>query len=161
MATGYTEPEVTPTLLDRLIDSDPESQRDVPLNAWERMREFRSGLCRDLTALLNTRRANEGFDRGYEESTNSILSFGIVDFTSYNLKKGIGQEQLRKSIERAIRRFEPRLERVDVSIQESDARQPTLRIQISAVLRTEAQDPVVFEATFHRDSRRIAVSGGV
>jgi predicted component of type VI protein secretion system len=43
---------------------------------------------------------------------------------------------------------------------EADQLRPILRFQVTAVLRTESQEPVVFEATLHRDSRRVAVSGG-
>jgi type VI secretion system protein ImpF len=160
MATGFPPPAVGSSLLDRLIDLDPESQREAPLSSWEQARELRASLCRDLSALLNTRRAAEDFDRRYEEATNSLLTFGILDFTSYNLKKAVEQEQLRRSIERAVRQFEPRLERVEVSIEEADPQRPYLRLQISAALRGEAGEPVVFVATVHRDSRRIAVSGG-
>jgi type VI secretion system protein ImpF len=160
MAAPSLLPGISQSLLDRLIDLDPESESEAPRNSWELMRDFQSALCRDLTALLNTRRAVEDFDRNYVEAANSLLSFGIIDFTAYNLKRDIEQEQVRKSIERAIRRFEPRLERVAVSIQSADPHSPTLRFQVSAVLRTETQDPVVFEAKLHRDSRRVAVSGG-
>lgn len=161
MPARSLQPELTPTLLDRLIDLNPGSQREAPVTKWEQARDFQSALARDLTALLNTRRATADFDPTYyEESANSILTFGIVDFSSNNLKNGTGQEQLRRSIERAIRQFEPRLERVTVSMEEADQLRPILRFQVSAVLRTEAQEPVVFEATLHRDSRRVTVSGG-
>lgn len=160
MPPGELQSELTLTLLDRLTDRDPRSEREVPLNAWEEARELQSALCRDLAALLNTRRARDDFDRTYEQAANSILRFGIVDFTSHNLKNGIEQEQLRKSIEQSIRCFEPRLDRVEVSLQESDASRPVLRFQVSAVLRTEHQEPVFFEATLHRDSRRFGISGG-
>ena len=154
MAAGFLQPGAAPSLLDRLIDLDPESQREAPLSSWERARKFRAALRRDLTALLNTRRAAEDFDRRYEEATNSLLTFGILDFTSYNLKKAVEREQLRRSIEQAIRQFEPRLERVEVSIKQADPQKPLLGLQISAALRSEAGEPVVFEATVERDSRR-------
>jgi type VI secretion system protein ImpF len=154
------QPDLTPTILDRLFDMNPGSQRETSVTSWERARDFQAALARDLTALLNTRRATADFDPAYQESTTSLLTFGIVDFTSYNLKKGVQQEQLRKSIERAIRQFEPRLERVSVTLEEADQTRPIVRFQVSAVLRTEAQEPVVFEATLHRDTRRVAVSGG-
>jgi type VI secretion system protein ImpF len=159
MAAPSFRQEVRPSLLDRLIDLDPESEREVPTSPWEEIRDLRAALCRDLTALLNTRRATDDFDRSYEESANSLLSFGITDFTSYNLKKSPEQEQLRKSIERSIRQFEPRLERIEVTLEQTEARRPILRFQVSAVLRNETREPVVFDATLHRDSRRIAVSG--
>lgn len=160
MAAGYPQPEVTPSLLDRLTDLDPESKREVPPSSSAQRREFWSGLCRDLTALLNTRRAAEDFDRSYQETANSLLTFGIIDFTSFNLKKGIEQEQLRRSMERVIRQFEPRLERVTVTIEDPDSHRPVLRLQIAAVLRTASAEPVIFDATLQRDSRHVAVSGG-
>jgi type VI secretion system protein ImpF len=158
MADRFLQPELTPTILDRLFDMNPGSQREASVTTWERARDFQAGLARDLTALLNTRRAMADFDPAYAESANSLLTFGIIDFTSYNLKKGVQQEQLRKSIESAIRQFEPRLERVSVTLEEADQTRPIVRFQVSAVLRTEAQEPVVFEATLHRDTRRVAVS---
>jgi type VI secretion system protein ImpF len=158
MATSFQQPEATLSLLDRLMDLDPESQQEPLVHSWELEREFLNGLCRDLSALLNTRRAAGDFDTSYAEAVNSLLSFGVMDFTSYNLKKGPEQEQLRRSIERAIRQFEPRLAGVSVSIEEADPQRLALPIQISAVLRTGTPEPVTFSATLHRDSRRIAVS---
>ena len=145
------------SLLDRLMDSEPE----MHASSWEEMRAFKASVCRDLTALLNTRRAEEDFDPIYTEAANSLLSFGITDFTSYNLKSGLEQEQVRRSMERAIRQFEPRLTQVEVSVAEPDPLRPVLQFQIAALLRIElAAEPVVFDATLQRESRRIAVSGG-
>jgi len=160
MAAPAPQPELSPSLIDRLIDMNPGSQRDPAVNPWQQGRDVQAALARDLTALLNTRRAPADFDTSYDESTNSLLTFGIVDFTSYNLKQGTGQEQLRRSIERAIRQFEPRLERVTVSMDDADQTRPILHFQVSGVLRTESHEPVVFEAALHRDSRRVSVSGG-
>jgi type VI secretion system protein ImpF len=145
------------SLLDRLINSEQE----IHSSSWEQMRAFKASVCRDLTALLNTRRAEQDFDPVYTEAANSLLSFGITDFTSYNLKSGLEQEQVRRSMERAIRQFEPRLTQVEVSVAEPDPLRPVLQFQISALLRIEpADEPVVFDATLQRESRRIAVSGG-
>ncbi len=161
MASGQHQAGNTLSLLDRLLDFQPGSQAEAPLSSWEQLREFKTSLCRDLSALLNTRRAEQDFDPAYEEATNSLLSFGITDFTSYNLKSGDEQEQVRRSIERAIRRFEPRLARVSVSIEEPDPLRPVLQFQIEALLRIgPAGEPVAFDVSLHRESRRVAVSGG-
>src|SRR5215471_14867843 len=69
------------SILDRL------TEQDGPLDAW-------SGLCRDLSALLNTRRAGRDFDPGYEQASNSVLTFGVADFTSLNLKSEPDQENV-------------------------------------------------------------------
>lgn len=161
MAGGHIQPAAVLSLLDRLIDLDPKSKREAPSSNWEEMREFRSSLCRDLTALLNTRRAEADFPAGYEEATNSLLSFGVTDFTARDLRNGIEQERVRHSIERAVRQFEPRLAGVTVSIGEPDPLKPVLQFQIAAVLRSEpADESVVFNVTLQRESRRIGVSGG-
>jgi type VI secretion system protein ImpF len=151
---------VTLSLLDRLIDAEPESSKEGQLGSWEQRRQFRNSLCRDLTALLNTRRAERDFDPVYEQATASLLSFGIIDFTAYNLKAQIDQDCVRRSIERSIRQFEPRLTGVTVSVEHFDPLRPVVRFQVSAMLRAEpAADALLFDVTLHRESRRIAVSG--
>jgi type VI secretion system protein ImpF len=151
---------ITLSLLDRLLDFQPESREEAPLNSWEQLREFKTSLCRDLSALLNTRRAEQDFDPAYEEATNSLLSFGIADFTSYNLKNGVEQEQVRRSMERAIRKFEPRLASVSASLEEPDPLRPVLQFQIEALLRIgPAAESVVFDVSLHRESRLVAVVG--
>jgi type VI secretion system protein ImpF len=159
MVAGLFQTGIRFSLLDRLIDPDPASARDVLVPSWEQEREFKASLCRDLTALLNTRRAEQDFDPEYQEATRSLLSFGISDFTSYNLKNTLEQDRVRLSIERAIRQFEPRLDQVEVSVVPPDPLRPVLQFQITALMRTEtAAAPVVFDATLQRESRRISIS---
>jgi type VI secretion system protein ImpF len=144
----------TLSILDRL------TEKQTPASSWDEMREIKRSLCDDLAALLNTRRAEEDFDEQYEQAANSVLTYGVTDFTSYNLTNTIEQERLRRSIERAIRLFEPRLTRVNVILEDPDPLRPVLRFQIEAVLRTETPgEPVLFDAMLYRDSRRISVSG--
>jgi type VI secretion system protein ImpF len=144
----------TLSILDRLSEKQP------PMNSWERSRELKQALCQDLAGLLNTRRGEESWGSRFAEATNSLLTFGVVDFTAYNLKNDGDQERVRRSIERAIRLFEPRLTRVTVTLDKPDPLKPVLRFQIDAFLRTaEPAEDVRFDVTLHRDSRRIAISG--
>src|SRR5262245_40763862 len=149
------------SIMDRLTDLDPESSKDPRRSAWETAREFKASLCRDLAAILNTRRADEDFDPAFVQCTNSILTYGVADFTSYNLNSGFDRERVRQSVERAIRKFEPRLTHVTVTVEQPDSIRPVLKFQIEAMLRTDstAAEAVVFDATIHRDSRRVSVSG--
>ena len=49
---------------------------------------------------------------------------------------------------------------VTVKLEKPDPLKPVLKFQIDAYLRTEdPAEPVLFDVTLHRDSRRIAVSG--
>ena len=148
------------SILDRLTDLEPDSQREAPLTPWEALRQFKTALCGDLAALLNTRRAEEDFDRSYQETTNSLLTFGVTDFTSLNLKNSLDQERVRRSMERAIRQFEPRLTRVAVTIEPPDPLKPVLRFQIAALMHTApGGEAVLFDAALYRDSRRFTISG--
>src|SRR6516165_7012996 len=161
MANAQRPAGIAQSLLDRLIDLQPGLSKETPVSQWEELREFKAAVCRDLSALLNTRRAERDFDPDYEESTNSLLTYGVVDFTSYNLLNGADQEEVRRSIERAIRQFEPRLSRVSVSVIEPDPLRPVLQFQIEALLDVEpAAEPIVFDVSLHRESRRLAISGG-
>ena len=147
MAARNTQVGAPLSILDRLTESDG------PTDAW-------SGLCRDLSALLNTRRATSDFDPSYEQAVNSVLTFGVTDFTTFNLKSELDQENLRVSIERAIRQFEPRLTHVTVSVEEPDPLKPVLRFQVSAVLTFDGPgEPVLFDVRLQRDSRRFVVMG--
>ena len=148
------------SLLDRLTDLEPALKREPPMSSWEESRVLKASLCRDLGVLLNTRRAKEDFDPAFTESTNSLLTFGVADFSSFSLKNFPEQERLRRSVERAVREFEPRLTRVTVKIDEPDPLKATLRFQISAQLRVDfGGEEVLFDASLRRDSHRFAVTG--
>ncbi len=132
-----------PSLLDRLTDSDAKSS-----------------LRRDLMALLNTRRQEQGVDLNFKQAADSVLTFGVVDFTSYNLNSSIDQERVRCSVERAIRQFEPRLTRVAVSVEQPEPLHPTLSLHIEAELQGEAKTSTInIDASLERASRRIVVQG--
>ena len=145
------------SFIDRLVDTKGAKRT---ANEWEHARELRATLCRDLSDLLNTRRAERDFDASFDEATNSILSYGIPDFTQYDLKNTAEQERVRISIERAVRQFEPRLTRVRVTLEPPNPVNPTLRFQIEAQLRDEGDtEDVLFDAMVQRESRRFSVSG--
>jgi len=149
------------SLLDRLSDLRPEVQTEAPVTPWEEVRLIKTSLCRDLSALLNTRRGEPEFDAAFIEATNSILTFGVSDFTARNLKSRIDQDGVRLSIERAIRQFEPRLDRVQVTVLPTEGALPALRFEILASLVVDSvREDIAFDATLHRDSRRVSVTGG-
>ena len=161
MAPRDHDTSLTPSLLDRLTDLEPDRRTETPRRPWDIREDIRAALCGDLADLLNVRRAEEAVDPLYRETAASILSFGVADFTSYNLKNGIEQEMVRRSIENAIRNFEPRLNCIAVALEPPDPLRPVLRFQITSLLRIDPEsEPVVFDAALQRDSRRMAISGG-
>jgi type VI secretion system protein ImpF len=144
------------SFIDRFVSSKTTRR---PENAWQEMRELKASLCRDLTDLLNTRRAEKDFDPKFAHCSNSLLKFGIPDFTSFDLQNTADQERVRLSIERAIRQFEPRLVRVRVTLKPPSATQPRLQFIIDAQLREDGEsEEVSFDAAVLKETRRIAVS---
>ena len=119
------------SILERLTDLDPATAQETSAAPWEEARILRSALCRDLTSLLNTRRAEEDFDPAFEQASRSVLNYGVIDFTYYNLKSSLDQERIRRSIEKAIRQYEPRLSQVVVTVNEPDLLNPVLAFEVS------------------------------
>lgn len=147
-------------MLDRLTENADELSETRGVRAYEATRRLKQFLLRDLSALLNTRRAEQDFDGSFEQSANSVLTFGVTDFTSYNLNSSIDQERARQSVERAIRQFEPRLTGVSVSLEQPEPLHPVLTLRVEAVMHPSyGSEPVTFEAALHRASRQIVFAG--
>lgn len=147
------------SLLDRLTDPQPDRPA-LSINSLAYRRALEESVCRDLTALLNNRRIEGEIDGKFVQANKSLLTFGIVDFTSFNLTSQLDQERLRQSIERSIRQFEPRLSRVTVTLDPLETSKAVLRLQIEAILRNESRrDPISLGMTLRMDSRRVVVEG--
>jgi type VI secretion system protein ImpF len=115
---------------------------------------------RDLEILLNTRRAEQPVPAGYQLCSSSLLNFGLPDLSLYSLRISSEQHRLRKSIDAAIRFFEPRLSNVSVFLNGWDEKRPVLRFRVEATLKAGAAfEPVVFDTEFRLDSGRFGVKG--
>jgi type VI secretion system protein ImpF len=134
-------------LLDRLIDDAPDNLREAPLSAVDAEMALKQSVHRDLEALLNTRRRWRSWSPEFGELKTSLLAYGITDFASGAFNDPEQRDRLRGDVELAIRRFEPRLTEVRVTLVESpDTLDATLRLRIDAVLLTEpSPEPVAFD----------------
>ena len=154
------DPRITPSLLDRLTDHEPGIRDEPVLSRNQGLRALKAALWRDMNALLNTKRREEEIPEQFTETTRSLLTFGIPDFTSYSLKSPADQNRLRRAIEAAIRRFEPRLEKINVTIQLPDETDPTMRFRVDAFLQIEpAPEPVSFETVLPPGSSHFLIVG--
>jgi type VI secretion system protein ImpF len=136
-------------LLDRLIDDAPDHLQDPSLSSAEALAALRNSVRRDLEALLNARRRWLSWPEQYRELAASPLGFGIPDFTSGMLSDVRRRDRVRAEIEATIRRFEPRLARVQVSLVETgDTAGATLRLRIDGLMHANpAPEPVAFDTT--------------
>ena len=155
MARPLERRSIVASLFDRLTDAEPRNSHEVPGPEWDQREDYRLSVARDLTSLLNTRRNEADIPEEFELTRDSILAYGLQDFTV----APVDRETVRRSVERTIRRFEPRLSRVQVSVMESSSFSYSFRI--SGVLHMEmSAEPVVFDASLPIESRRFRVMTG-
>jgi type VI secretion system protein ImpF len=134
-------------LLDRLMDDEPDQERDPPMSSLDALTVLRGSVRRDLEALLNGRRRWLSWPSELAELASSAIGFGIPDFTSGALTDGPRRETLRAEVEATIRRFEPRMRRVRVSVVDGENKlEATLRLRIDGLLQVDqAREEVVFD----------------
>ena len=97
------------SLLDRLIDHDPTNSQEVPPTNAERLRIVRQSLKRDLEDLLNTRYRCVSWPPELNQLDDSLINYGIPDFTAASLSAADDSDILVTALRRAIELFEPRL----------------------------------------------------
>ena len=140
------EIRITPSVLDRLLDDRPEETREAPASRQTSLRLLKEAVRRDLEWLLNTRLSPGGAPEELPEVRRSLAAYGLPDFTTANVKSPEEQEQLRLTVEAAVRVFEPRLEAVEVFVDRVADMERAVRFRIEARLRVEpAPEPVVFD----------------
>ena len=151
---------LVPSILDRLSDDHPDLSSEVYTSPSEERRRFRQSVYRDLTFLLNYRRADADIPAEFKRIRMSVLAYGIPDFSSFDLTNKEDQKNICRGIETAIRLFEPRLTRVSVQQPSSDDISRRLHFRLEAWLRLGAEtEPARFRASLARDSRRFEVAG--
>lgn len=142
-------------LLNRLID---------PTFSAATTRSMREAIQRDLESLLNTRWCCKSWPPRLEEIDQSVVNYGIPDFTGASFDNPMSQRDFRMIITRAINRFEPRLRNVKVSLMsDSEAGSDetrTLRFRIEAVMQNESgwQD-VAYETLMNPTDSTFTVKG--
>jgi type VI secretion system protein ImpF len=136
-------------LLDRLMDAEPDRTLDRPASPLETVERLRRAVHRDLEALLNARRPWRSVPERLQALRLSPLAYGMPDFTAGAYNDRRQREILRAEIEETIRRFEPRLTRVQVRLSDDgNLLRATLRLSIDALLLTHpVPEPIVFDTT--------------
>src|SRR6201986_1688663 len=95
-----------PSLLDRLLDWEPEQTSDRPMSAAQSVAALRRGVQRDLEALLNARRRWRSWPAHRQQLAFSSIGYGIPDFASGVLNDPSQRARLCQEIEATIRRFD-------------------------------------------------------
>ena len=147
MAPVKRDQPLVPSLLDRLLDDEPENLREPAKQRFQVLRELKQSVQRDLENLLNTRWRCSQWPPDLDQLDTSLVNYGIPDFSGVRFGSPDSQEELRRVLERVVQTFEPRFKDVRIVVlQNSDPSDRTMRFRIEAVLRVEPEpEPVVFD----------------
>jgi type VI secretion system protein ImpF len=153
--------EIVPSLLDRLIDDDPENRQEPVARRFQDMHAFEASVARDLESLLNTRRESlHELAVEFEEVNRSLLVYGLPDFTAFNLLDVSDLVRLRRAIESAISNFEPRLQRVRVNMEPPKGNDRSVHFRIEGLLAVEpTPQPAAFDTILQLGSQEYVVKG--
>lgn len=138
MSTTSERSQIRLSLLDQLLDDEPQNQREVSLDDVEKLRIIQLGIRRDLQDLLNTRFRCMAWPPDMEAMDDTLINYGIPDFTAASQNAAQESEFLLQAIRQAIDIFEPRLADVRISAQNNqEEHDRTFRFQIEATLLIE------------------------
>ena len=153
MSRTDNEVRVQASVLDRLIDYEPEISREPVASRSKNLRLLKQSVRRDLEWLLNTRQLATGVPPELKEVNDSVIAFGLPDFTALSIDNADDQKLIKREIEEAVRRFEQRLESVVVSIEPVQPTERVLRFRIDARLKIDpAPEPITFDTVLQLGS---------
>ncbi len=135
MADKTLTERLQPSLLDRLTDDNPGDLKESRETRVIDISHLREIIQRDLSWLLNTHNIENTFDTdAYPHVADSVVNFGLREVSGEysNLERS---DLIRRSIERAISVYEPRIVEgsVDVSLRaEEDGNDMVVSLSIHA-----------------------------
>ena len=155
----HNRQNVQASILDRLVDDEPGVSHEPVQYRLLSIGQIKASVIRDLENLLNTRRQILAPPVAYREVNNSLIVYGLRDFTAQNPKSMSVRQQLRQDIEKSISRFEPRLKNVTVHLETPTQKERSLRFRISGLLVVEpVAEPVTFDTYFDANRGEYIIS---
>ena len=164
MARGDIERTVQQSVLERLTDSEPGRPGDPPVTWAQSVRNYKQSVRRDIEWLLNTRRIKDPPPEALDETRHSLYEYGVPDITSLSRDSLDDRVELVREVEETIRLFEPRLDRVRVTLLETDSQDEKfrreLRFVIEGLLKMDpSPEHVVFDTVLEFSSGEFDVKG--
>jgi type VI secretion system protein ImpF len=145
MADFGRKTTIVPSMLDRLLDDEPQVGREAPKDDTRMLREIKDAVRRDLENLLNTKARCLSWPPSLDQLSASLVNYGLPDFTNTYARAVEEPDALCQAVQFAIEQFEPRLRNVRVELLPSDvATERALRFRIDATLYVEPVEDKVF-----------------
>jgi type VI secretion system protein ImpF len=116
MAELTTQERLQPSLLDRLVDDEPDRQQESRDRRVLSLPRLREAVLRDLAWLFNSRQLEISEDLSdYPLVAQSVLNFGMPDLTGVTVAR-LDSVALERQVRECILRFEPRLRRQTLKV---------------------------------------------
>lgn len=149
------------SVIDRLIDTEPDATTEAQVTWAQSVRELKRAVRRDLEWLLNTRRIHIPPPAGFSELEHSLYEWGLPDISSASAESTDTRNWLRRQVEDTITQFEPRLAQVKVTVVTADEPgRREVRFVVEALLRMEpTPEQVVFDTVLEVASSTFEVKG--
>jgi len=161
MARVKADQPLVSSVLDRLLDNEPEVNREAPRNHNQILADLKVSLRRDLENLLNTRCRCLLSPDDLTELERSLVNYGVPDITGTDLGPSKGREQFCRTLQGVLRQYEPRFKSVTVQLSpNADAQDRTLNFRIDGLLYADpAPEPVAFDSSMKPVTGTFEVKG--
>ena len=161
MARYDPEPNVTISVLDRLIDMEPKVSTEALQNRAHSLRQLKASLRRDLEWLLNTRRTPDAVsEMEATQLKSSLYNYGLPDISSLGVHSSQDQNRLLWMMETAVTHFEPRIQGARVTLEPLEGNSKIMRFQIHGMLRIDpAPERVTFDTVLELTKGEYEVKG--
>ncbi len=148
-----------PSILDRLLDDEPGNNAELDPGQYQRIKQLRTSVRRDLENLLNTRFRIIEPPEELQELESSILNYGLQDLATVNIIDKEKKKAFTRKLEQSLKDFEPRFKSVKVTYQENkDSTDRTLRFRIDATLYADpSPEIVVFDSVLDPVTRNVNI----
>lgn len=108
-SSSNTNEKLQPSLLDRLIDDNPEQLNESRDKRIMNISKLRDCVIRDISHLLNAHHMEGNADiDNFSEIQSSVLNYGVSGLTGFSMHN-IDVNNAERSIRQAIINFEPRI----------------------------------------------------
>ena len=108
-SSSNTNEKLQPSLLDRLIDDNPEQLNESRDKRIMNVSKLRDCVIRDISHLLNAHHLEGNTDiDAFPEVQSSVINYGVSGLTGFSMHN-IDVNSAERSIRQAIINFEPRI----------------------------------------------------
>ena len=149
-----------PSVLDRLMDFEPDNRFEAARDRGQLLRDLKNSVRRDLENLLNTRVRFPDVPEDLPQLQTSLANYGIPDFGTLIIDSSNSIDGLRIRIEDVIKRYETRFQEVKVELDvDSKSRfSRSIRFIIHGVLHAEPEpEPVTFTSQLNKIASEFSV----